>query len=775
MVMDMWPLVVCVSIETFIEISKSAMRIVMVGLPTVVIAALVLMGAAAFSVGLAFAQGDTEFGAASPSDCSLGVAVPDPAKNTGLVSDCEALLTARDTLAGSATLNWSARFPIDQWQGITLTGSPLRVSELNLWTKRLTGEIPTELGRLSNLRVLRLNSNQLTGQIPPELSELFDLETLDLYSNRLTGGIPAELGELANLRYLHLMDNQLTEDMPQGLTGLEALQSLRFYNNPGLCAPVDEGFQTWLRSVEVVRGSSCSSMDSAEDMAVLVELYNNLDGPNWRNSANWLSDRPIREWHGVTNDRNGRVTGLYLEYNRLDGEMPAELGGLANLHDLSLLGNRLTGEIPPELGGLANLRKLSLSGNQLTGEIPTEFGGLANLIELFLSSNQLTGEIPPEFGGLANLHALSLSSNQLTGEIPTELGGLTNLHVLSLSKNQLTGVIPVKLGNLTNLLWLYLDNNQLTGVIPVGLGDLSNLVMLELSANQLTGDIPKELGRLFNLQMLWLDHNQLTGEIPDELGGLTNLESLLLRDNLLTGPIPTGLGGLDNLQILHLQNNRLIGEIPAELGDLEKLFALHLSDNQLTGEIPPELADIPDLLEPSLMGNQLTGCIPEGLRYAYYNDLDELGLPFCDTALTSLSVGPRPLVPEFEPNHFQYTTTSGLSPVTVTSTDESGASVRVLDQNGDVVADADRALDGHQVDLVDGATTIKVEVTSADGQSDSTYTILVVFEDLADRYDVDDNGEIDRDEAITAVADYFNGAIGREEVLAVIILYFSSG
>ena len=299
--------------------------------------------------------------------------------------------------------------------------------------------------------------------------------------------------------------------------------------------------------------------------------------------------------------------------------------------------------------------------------------------------------------------------------------------------------------------------------------------MLELSANQLTGGIPKELSRLFNLQMLWLDHNQLTGEIPDELGGLTNLESLLLSDNLLTGPIPTGLGGLDNLQILHLQNNRLTGEIPAELGDLEKLFALHLSDNQLTGEIPPELADIPDLLELSLMGNQLTGCIPEGLRYAYYNDLDELGLLFCDTALTSLSVGPRPLSPEFDPNHFQYTTTSGLSPVTVTSTDESGASVRVLDQNGDVVADADRALDGHQVDLVDGATTIKVEVTSADGQSDSTYTILVVFEDLADRYDVDDNGEIDRNEAITAVADYFSGAIGREEVLAVIILYFSSG
>ena len=29
------------------------------------------------------------------------------ATNTGLISDCEALLAARDTLAGTASLNWS--------------------------------------------------------------------------------------------------------------------------------------------------------------------------------------------------------------------------------------------------------------------------------------------------------------------------------------------------------------------------------------------------------------------------------------------------------------------------------------------------------------------------------------------------------------------------------------------------------------------------------------------------------------------------------------------
>ena len=58
--------------------------------------------------------------AQTTSDCSNGIAVPDPSANPGLVSDCEALLAARDTLAGTATLNWSDDVNIETWDGITL-------------------------------------------------------------------------------------------------------------------------------------------------------------------------------------------------------------------------------------------------------------------------------------------------------------------------------------------------------------------------------------------------------------------------------------------------------------------------------------------------------------------------------------------------------------------------------------------------------------------------------------------------------------------------------
>ena len=81
--------------------------------------AVVVLGAAAaglVGVGAVLAT-------SASSDCATGGAVADAANNPGLVSDCEALLAARDTQAGSATLNWSAGMPIGEWEGVTVGGT----------------------------------------------------------------------------------------------------------------------------------------------------------------------------------------------------------------------------------------------------------------------------------------------------------------------------------------------------------------------------------------------------------------------------------------------------------------------------------------------------------------------------------------------------------------------------------------------------------------------------------------------------------------------------
>ena len=189
----------------------------------------------------------------------------------------------------------------------------------------------------------------MTGEIPPELGDLSNLTSLYLAYNQLTGEIPLELGGLSNLTLLILVDNQLTGCIPEGLRDI-AQNDLVSLNLP------DCGAATPTRA------------QSASDRAVLVALYHSTGGANWAANTNWLSDRPIGEWRGVSTDSNGRVVELDLRDNQLTGEIPPELGGLSNLTGLGLWDNQLTGEIPLELGGLSKLTELGLRSNQLTGE-----------------------------------------------------------------------------------------------------------------------------------------------------------------------------------------------------------------------------------------------------------------------------------------------------------------------------------------------------------------------------------------------------------------------
>ena len=284
----------------------------------------------------------------------------------------------------------------------TELGSLTNLEELYLADNELTGEIPTELDSLASLVKLALWGNDLTGEIPSWLGSLANLQVLSLSQNQLTGPIPPQLGSLANLERLWLHYNELSGVVPQTLAGLTMLEDFSFYNNLGLCAPIDDAFQTWLRGISIVYGSSCAQADSAEDRAVLVKIHSVTDGVNWLNNSNWLSDHLTRQWYGITSDANGRVNGLFLRGNQLTGEIPAELGGLADLEVLSLAANGLTGEIPAELGNLTNLESLSLYQNQLTGEIPAELGRLTNLTLLYLSGNQVSGCVPASLRDVAD-------------------------------------------------------------------------------------------------------------------------------------------------------------------------------------------------------------------------------------------------------------------------------------------------------------------------------------------------------------------------------------
>lgn len=178
--------------------------------------------------GLPFCSDDVSPSSTSVSAprCDNGIAVPNPQDNPGLVADCTVLLQVRDTLAGSATLNWSADLAIAMWDGITIDGSPRRVIALDLSERQLTGTIPPQLGALTSLQELWLYDNRLTGTIPPQLGAIAKLQGLGLSENQLSGPIPPELGTLTYLEHLWLDTNQLMGTIPPQLGSLVNLRAL---------------------------------------------------------------------------------------------------------------------------------------------------------------------------------------------------------------------------------------------------------------------------------------------------------------------------------------------------------------------------------------------------------------------------------------------------------------------------------------------------------------------------------------------------------------------
>ena len=434
----------------------------------------------------------------------------------------------------------------------------------------------------------------------------------------------------------------------------------------------------WLASTAVA-GAPEFVGTSESDRAALVELFKWTGGDRWLDKTNWRSELPLGDWFGVTTDNEGRVIALALPENALrgpipaaigqlprlqildlrgreddyfmsngpiclddlSGQIPTEIGNLTDLRVLDLSCNGLSGEIPPALGRLSRLESLDLGVNRLSGSIPAELGNLRELTRLNIWLNMLGGAIPEELGRLTKLEWLNLSQNSLSGPLPRQLGGLVRLEYMDLYDNEVSGSIPVEWGGLKSIQWLSLDHNQLSGPLPPSLGILTNLYRLTLSWNRITGRIPPEWGGLAGLWQLNLNGNMLSGPIPPELGQLPNLQSLRLAENSLTGMIPPMLGQLSKLRWLWLNRNELEGAIPAELGRLVNLSELYLSGNNLTGRIPPELRDIPDLWALYLGGNALSGCIHHLLPSIRKNDLDELGLPICESPQAAAAMADR--------------------------------------------------------------------------------------------------------------------------------------
>jgi GTPase SAR1 family protein len=113
-------------------------------------------------------------------------------------------------------------------------------------------QLPAEIGQLTNLQTLELESNRLT-QLPAEIGQLINLYSLYLLDNRLTQ-LPAEIGQLTNLQELNLESNRLTQ-LPAEIGQLTNLQKLNLESNRLTQLPAEIGQLTNLQELSLNENS----------------------------------------------------------------------------------------------------------------------------------------------------------------------------------------------------------------------------------------------------------------------------------------------------------------------------------------------------------------------------------------------------------------------------------------------------------------------------------------------------------------------------------------
>lgn len=277
---------------------------------------------------------------------------------------------------------------------------------------------------------------------------------LSLFENNLVGNLPAEIGDLTNLTYLSLHINQLTGEIPAEIKDLSQLNFIIMFDNYYIYSD-DITVQTFIDDVEL--GNTYFeifySNKAGEDYHALLDFYESTNGDNWTNNSNWgLGDPCLNSWHGVMcEETDTHVVKLQLSNNNLTGTIPLEIDDFENLTHIYLNANQLGGTIPPKTGNMTKLIDLALDYNNLRGSIPATIENLSiNLTKLSLSHNKLSGEIPQEITslGLDNLYLIyncHLYTDDLSVQsyIDSVTNGGTYQDILNTNSNDCANVAPI--------------------------------------------------------------------------------------------------------------------------------------------------------------------------------------------------------------------------------------------------------------------------------------------------------------------------------------------
>ncbi|KAG8368958.1 hypothetical protein BUALT_Bualt15G0100400 [Buddleja alternifolia] len=111
-----------------------------------------------------------------------------------------------------------------------LFNSNMTLIHLLLENNQLTGNVPSTLGLVQTLEVVRLDKNTLSGSVPENLNNLTHVQELFLANNTLTGPLP-DLTGMNVLNYVDMSNNSFNAtDVPPWFSSLQSLTSLIMEN-----------------------------------------------------------------------------------------------------------------------------------------------------------------------------------------------------------------------------------------------------------------------------------------------------------------------------------------------------------------------------------------------------------------------------------------------------------------------------------------------------------------------------------------------------------------
>ncbi|KAL3620748.1 hypothetical protein CASFOL_035660 [Castilleja foliolosa] len=347
-------------------------------------------------------------------------------------SDDFAALQALKEIWTNYPPNWSGADPCgDGWDGIICINN--RVVSITLSSINLTGQLSSDIAKLSELRTLDLSYNKgLTGPLPAAIGNVRKLSSLILVGCGFSGPIPPSIGSLQQLRYLSLNSNNFIGEIPHSIGNL-------------------------------------------------VNLY-------WLDLADNRLSGTIPVSNGTTPGLDMLVCTKHFHFgkNQLSGSIPPRLfNSESTLMHLLFENNQLTGPIPSTLGLVRTLEVLRLDGNSLSGSVPRNFNNLTSVQELYLANNRLTGPVP-DLTGMNMLNYVDMSNNTFDAtDIPTWFSSLKCLTSLIMENTRIQGQLPVSLFSLFQLQTVSLKNNQINGTLDIKSNYSNQLQVIDLQNNDI--------------------------------------------------------------------------------------------------------------------------------------------------------------------------------------------------------------------------------------------------------------------------------------------------